>query len=159
MTETSSSPEKSQAPKEKVIEGNAYTCFLWSPRVGLKLGNRIGRILGPAAGGLFGSIKSSDADEKEVEITPSKIMAELFDRINDNDLDYIMDTVFEYVKLDGAPIKWNAMYGGRYQEMFQVVVWAIESNYGFFFADIPKYFGITAHKVKVEFPKESGQEK
>ena len=91
MTEKSSSPENLQAPKERVIEGNAYTCFLWSPRVGLKLGNRIGRIIGPAAGGIFGSIKSSESDENEVEITPAKIIATLFDRINDNDLDYIMD--------------------------------------------------------------------
>ena len=157
MTEKSSSSENLQAPKERVIEGNAYTCFLWSPRVGLKLGNRIGRILGPAAGGLFGSIKSSDSNENEVEITPEKIIATLFDRINDSDLDFIMDTVFEYVKLDGNTIKWNAIYGGRYQEMFQIVGWALEVNYGFFFADILKSFGITAQKIKVV--KESLQEK
>ena len=74
-------------------------------------------------------------------------------------MDYIMDTIFEYVKLDGQPIKWAAVYGGKYQEMFEIVGWALEVNYGFFFGDILKYFGITAQKVKVVFPEESKQEK
>lgn len=143
-----------KSPKSRVFNEREYTCHLWSPRVGLKLGNRLGRILGPSFGGLFQNIKASTKkteegkEDTEVDISFGTAISTLFERINDNDMEYICETVFGYVHIEGNPVAWNSQYAGNYIEMFSVLGWALECNYGFFFGDLMKFSGIKIEKTE-----------
>jgi len=121
-------------PVKKVIDGEQYTFCQLPPKQSLKLLTRILKIIGPALGGVVsgGNVESI----LELDIDLGMIVSQLCNRLDENDIEYIVDMLLSQVLHSGKgdlSRVFDEHFGGRLPHLFKVVAAALEVEYGDFF--------------------------
>lgn len=121
-------------PVQKVIDGEQYTFCLLPPRQSIRLLTRILKIIGPALGGaLSGSNVESIMD---LDINPGVIVSQLCNRLDEGDVEYIIDMLLSQVLCSGKgdlSKVFDQHFAGRLPHLLKVVGSALEVQYGDFF--------------------------
>lgn len=137
-------------PVEKVIDGDTYTFCQMSPKQSLKLLTRIVKIVGPTIGAAVDGAKIGGMDiaaviEQEMDI--SKIVSALCDRLDENEVEAIVDGLLSQVIHSGqgeVSKRFDVIFGGRLPHLFKVLGEAIKVEYGDFLAGLPDLSTIAA---------------
>ena len=112
-------------PIEKVIDGETYTFCQMPPKQSLKLLTRMVRIVGPTIGAAFDSAQGNGMDLAaivEEEINISMIVSALCDRLDENEVEAIVDGLLSQVIHSGqgeVSKKFDVIFGGRLPASFQ----------------------------------------
>jgi hypothetical protein len=130
-------------PLEVKIDGEQYTFCQLPPKRSLKLMTRIIRIVGAPLGAAFNGIKNSGADIQAVmtsDIDLSVIVAALCDRLEENEVEAIVDELLSQVLHAGqgeVSRKFDVLFAGRLPHLFKVLAQALKVEYGDFLAAVP----------------------
>lgn len=111
--------------QETVIAGRAYTATKLPAMRALKLLARLGRVAGPSAALLTDGDANIDAAARA-----------LFDRLGEDELELLVRGLLESVRVEGRPVLtgFDTEYAGKLDEVFQLVKFALEVQFGGFFA-------------------------
>jgi hypothetical protein len=132
-------------PVRKVIDGEEYTFCQLPVKQSIRLLTRIIKFIGPSLGiGIHGEGIRSIAD---IEIDPGAIISNLCSRIDEQEIEYIIDALLSQVLHNGKgnlQQVFDAHFGGRIPHLFKVVAAALEVNYG-------DFLGGVLEKIKENF--------
>ena len=121
-------------PVKKTIDGEQYTFCQLPARKNMKLLTRILKIVGPALGG---AVSGGDVESiMDLDIDPGAIISQLCSRLDENEVEYIIDSLLSQVLCAGkgeVSKVFDQHFGGRLPHMFKVVAAALEVEYGDFF--------------------------
>jgi len=137
-------------PVEATIDGEQYTFHQLPAKRSLKLLTRLMRIAGPTIGAALDGIKSGRMDIKAVmdaEIDFSSIVTALCDRLDENEVEAIVDELLSQVLHAGQgeiSQKFDAHFAGRLPHLFKVLTKALKVEYGDFLADMPDLSAVAA---------------
>ncbi len=127
-------------PVRKIIDGEQYTFCQLPPKKSLKLLTRILKIIGPALGGVVkdaGNISEGNIESiLDLDIDPGMIVSQLCSRLDENDVEYIIDMLLSQVLHSGkgeVSRVFDEHFGGRLPHLFRVIAAALEVEYGDFF--------------------------
>ncbi len=130
-------------PVEVMIDGEEYTFCQLPPKRSLKLMTRIVKIVGAPLGAALNGTKSGQVDLKavmEADIDLSLIVTALCDRLDENEVEAIIDELLSQVIHVGSgevSKKFDAHFAGRLPHLFKVVGQALKVEYGDFLAAVP----------------------
>ena len=130
-------------PVEVMIDGEEYTFCQLPPKRSLKLMTRIIKIVGAPLGAALNGTKSGQVDLKavmEADIDLSLIVTALCDRLDENEVEAIIDELLSQVIHVGSgevSKKFDAHFAGRLPHLFKVVGQALKVEYGDFLAAVP----------------------
>lgn len=131
-------------PVDKVIDGETYTFCQLPPKKSLKLLTRLLRIIGPTVGAAMEGIGAGNLGNVAAligaDIDLSVIVTALCDRLDENEVEAIIDTLLSQVIHNGqgeVSKKFDALFGGRLPHLFKVVGEALRVEYGDFLAGMP----------------------
>lgn len=122
-------------PVKKTIDGEEYIFCQLPPKKSMKLLTRILRIIGPALGVVVGD-KTKIDDIANLDIKPGMIVSELCSRLDENEVEHIVDTLLSQVHHCGKgelSKVFDEHFGGRLPHLFNVVFAALEVEYSDFF--------------------------
>lgn len=132
--------------KEQVINGATYNVVVFPARMGLGLKTRLIKLLAPSAFTAAGSInKNSGASLLDAEFNSEmmgKAVQALVDRL---DQASVLSLVFDLLKTtrrDGKEIVagdgalFDDIYAANYGELYKVILFVLEVNYGSFFREL-----------------------
>ncbi len=134
-------------PVEVKIDGEQYTFCQMPPKRSLKLMTRIIRIIGAPLGAAFNGIKAGGADIGSVmdsDIDVSMIVAALCDRLDENEVEAIVDELLCQVLHAGrgeVSKQFDVIFAGRLPHLFKVLAQAVKVEYGDFLAAMPDLSG------------------
>lgn len=129
-------------PIEKTIDGEQYTFCQLPPKKSLKLLTRIVRIIGAPLGAAMDGLKDAGdiRTALDADIDISMIVAALCDRLDENEVEAIVDTLLSQVIHAGqgeVSKRFDVLFGGRLAHLFKVLAEALKVEYGDFLADMP----------------------
>ena len=130
-------------PVEVKIDGEQYTFCQLPPKRSLKLMTRIIRIVGAPLGAALDGIKSGQVDMATVldaDLNFSTIVAALCDRLEENEVEAIVDELLSQVLHAGqgeVSRKFDVLFAGRLPHLFKVLAQALKVEYGDFLAAVP----------------------
>lgn len=130
-------------PVEMMIDGEQYTFCQLPPKRSLKLMTRIIKIVGAPLGAALNGAKSGQVDLKavmEADIDLSMIVTALCDRLDENEVEAIVDELLsQVIHVGGGEVskKFDAHFAGRLPHLFKVVGQALKVEYGDFLAAVP----------------------
>ncbi len=129
-------------PVEKTIDGEQYTFCQLPPKKSLKLLTRIVRIIGAPLGAALDGIKGTGdvRTALETDINISMIVSALCDRLDENEVEAIVDTLLSQVIHAGqgeVSKRFDVLFSGRLGHLFKVLAEALKVEYGDFLADMP----------------------
>jgi hypothetical protein len=128
--------------QEKVIDGMHFAITQLPGMKGLRMSQRLGRILGPAlAKGLsgMGSVSLDRLTESAVNMeTIGEAVAILFDRLSENELEAITRELFASATVDGKPLMaaFDLVMQGKTLTVYKALLFAFEVNFGSFFDEL-----------------------
>lgn len=125
-------------PVKKTIDGEQYTICLLPASQGWNLLIKILRFLGAPIGLGISNNLSVDMTVSDIfkEINIGKVIAELCSRLNEEEADCIVKTLFSQVMVKNKgnlSDVFEEHFAGRYLHMLKVVGASLEVNYGDFF--------------------------
>jgi len=125
-------------PVRKMIDGEDYTFCLLPPRQSVRLLTKIMKIIGPALGTIVEGNDLSNLDSvQDIDFDLSKAVSALFDHVNEDDVDMIIDALISQVIHKGTgdlSKSFDYHFQGRLPHLFKVIGAALEVQYGDFFA-------------------------
>jgi hypothetical protein len=110
------------ATQDRMIDGFKVQVSQLPARAGLKLLNRLGKVLGPSLGKAGGAFKGSDL--KRLDLGALGVaLGELFVNLSDEDLDYFIDKFFHAATLDNKPFltSFDAVLQGRVETILKAL--------------------------------------
>lgn len=128
-------------PVKKVIDGEQYTFCQLPPKKSLKLLTRILKIIGAPIGAAIGTWDGAGPAEDvenilDREIDLGAVVRQLCDRLDENDVEYIVDMLLSQVLHAGkgeVSKVFDEHFGGRLTHLFKVIFAALEVEYADFF--------------------------
>jgi len=120
--------------ESKVIDGTKYVVYMLPPRKARKILVRIFQVMAPSAGEAV-----SRADDN-VSNALGDILKNLADRLDDNDLEWMMGVLAEVTTVETGPNQapylskfFDAQFKGKIGAMMKWFVFALGAQYGDFF--------------------------
>ena len=130
-------------PVEVMIDNEQYTFCQMPPKRSLRLMTKIIRIVGAPLGAALNGIKADQVDIAallEADLDFSMIVTALCDRLDENEVEAIVDELLSQVLHAGqgeVSKKFDVIFAGRLPHLFKVVGQALKVEYGDFLADVP----------------------
>lgn len=125
-------------PVKKTIDGEQYTFYQMNPRKSLKLMTRILKLIGAPVGTAFGGHeKTKSVFDQDINI--GVIVEKLCDRLDENEVEYIIDQLLSQVTVAGKgeiSKVFDEHFAGRLPHLFKVVFACLEVEYGDFLAGL-----------------------
>jgi hypothetical protein len=121
--------------QDREIDGMQWQVSQLPGMRGLKMFNKLGRILGPA----MGKALAAGMDSKKGEINAvalSEAIAVLFDRLSEAEIESITRELLATAVVDGKPLfpgAFDLLMQGRTMTVLKALLFAFEVNYGSFF--------------------------
>ena len=119
----------------RTIDGVKYGVYMLPPKLARKILVRIFQVLGPSAGEAF------KREEQEILAAIGPILATLADRLNDDDLDWMMGELAKVSTVELEPGKAPSLgqifdnhFRGRIGRMFKWFAFAVEVQYADFWS-------------------------
>lgn len=111
--------------KEKVINGKTYITTQFMATHGLKMQIRIGKLFGAAIGQL--------ATENEESL--GNFLKMLFDRMSEEETIPLIKDLLRNTKVNNKDLikEFDDNFAGNYMELFDVIAFVVQVNYGSFF--------------------------
>lgn len=116
---------------QTVIGGRTISVGTIPPKNAIKVQLVIGKVCGEA---LFRSVATAK-DEKDMISTASVAIGTMMSRMDADELIATMETVFEFVTIDGKRVMMEQDFNGRNLEMWQVFIFALRVNFRDFFPE------------------------
>ena len=130
-------------PVEVMINNEQYTFCQMPPKRSLRLMTKIIRIVGAPLGAALNGIKADQVDIAallEADLDFSMIVTALCDRLDENEVEAIVDELLSQVLHAGqgeVSKQFDVIFAGRLPHLFKVVGQALKVEYGDFLADVP----------------------
>ena len=128
-------------PLERTIDGEKYTFCQLPAKKSLKLMTRIVRIIGAPIGAALGELPDGDKVSMEVlldrNFNMGAIVAALCDRLDEDEVEAIVDTLLSQVIHEGAgeiSKQVDTHFAGRLPHLLKVLAAALSHEYGDFLA-------------------------
>jgi len=123
---------------EKEIDGEIYTFYMLRPRISLSLLIRMIKMIGPGIGKAFPQeVKVKDVLDSDINI--GGLFSELSNKLNDSELQSVIDILFEQIdhKGEGNLMKgmaYDNLFTGRLKHLLTVTIEALKVQYSDFLA-------------------------
>lgn len=116
---------------EKQIGDNLYSTTTFTGTRGLQLLKRLTKVVGPSlAIMLEGGSEEAQENADGVFVKAIKMLVENIDK---DDVVALIKELVQNTKRNGNTINFDIDFAGEYAELFQVVLFVVQENYGNFF--------------------------
>ncbi|BBO74398.1 hypothetical protein DSCW_18150 [Desulfosarcina widdelii] len=120
----------------KIIDDHEYTFHQMPPKQSMKLLLRIFKIVGAPAGAVADGAKANFKSLMDADLDISRIMGALCDRIDENEVEGIVDDLLSQAICKGrgeVSRNFDSIFKGRLPHLFKVVGAALQAEYSDFF--------------------------
>lgn len=127
---------------QKQINGRTFAFGVIPPVEAIRVEVAIARVIGEPLFKAFMDSKKPGEATQDAEAAGAAAIGMLASKMNADELIATMQTVFNYVNVDGKRVDINATFAGRNKEVWQVFIAALRFNFADFlpaglFASIP----------------------
>ena len=112
------------------IDGELYEITKMDPFKSLRLFTRLVKIVGPAAGAIFGDEKTKELDIMSADF--GKVLGELADRLSEDQMEATARELLAVVLKKGKKVEPILDFGGNVPLMMQVMAEVLQAEYGGF---------------------------
>jgi hypothetical protein len=132
------------------LDGHSYTVTPMPTKLGLRTFVRVGKMIGPG----FMRLASGGFGQKDIASAEfGALIGDLFDRLDDPNLEAVVETIMDTVQEDGRPMsqRWMAEFSGKIGKLSKILIFAIQAHFGDFmsaFGSEPNSSASEAAKAK-----------